>query len=83
MKTVEERLAHYRENLDAVVQPEGAAAVRTANRRPIALVTSLLVLTYALPKNLNYKHPRTFIVVAAMLVIVLGRYGDQFFYFQF
>ena len=46
-------------------------------------VTALLVLTYALPQNLNYKHPRTFIVSAAMLVIVLGRYGDQFFYFQF
>lgn len=47
------------------------------------LVTALLALSYALPKDLNYKHPRAFLVVTTMLVIVLGRYGDQFFYFQF
>lgn len=46
-------------------------------------VTGLLVLTYVLPQNLNYKHPRTFMVVVALLVITLGKYGDQFFYFQF
>ena len=46
-------------------------------------VTTLLVFSYALPKDLNYRHPRTFLVAVTMLVIVLGRYGDQFFYFQF
>ena len=46
-------------------------------------VTVLLALSYALPKDLNYRHPRTFLVAVTMLVIVLGRYGEQFFYFQF
>ena len=46
-------------------------------------VTGLLILTYRLPHDLNYKHPRTFMVAVAMLVIVLGKYGDQFYYFQF
>ncbi len=46
-------------------------------------VTGLLILSYRLPKDLNYKHPRAFMVAVAMLVIVLGKYGDQFYYFQF
>ena len=46
-------------------------------------VTGLLILSYRLPKDLNYKYPRAFMVAVAMLVIVLGKYGDQFYYFQF
>lgn len=47
------------------------------------LVVGLLGLSYLLPYHLKLKYPRTFIVVTTMVIVLLGRNGDEFIYFQF
>ncbi|MBK7288369.1 MAG: MBOAT family protein [Flavobacteriales bacterium] len=44
---------------------------------------ALLVLSYRLPIDLRLKRPRTFIVLTTLIIIVLGRNGGDFIYFQF
>ncbi|MEO5585574.1 MAG: hypothetical protein ABIQ75_08975, partial [Flavobacteriales bacterium] len=44
---------------------------------------ALLVLSYRLPLDLQLKRPRTFLVLTTLIIIVLGRNGGDFIYFQF
>lgn len=47
------------------------------------LVVFLLALSYLLPTNLKLRHPGAFIVATTMIIVLLGRNGDEFIYFQF
>ena len=47
------------------------------------LVVGLLAVSYLLPYHLKLKHPRTFIVLTVLVIVLLGRNGDEFIYFQF
>jgi len=46
-------------------------------------VIGLLLLSGKLPMDLRVRHPRTFVTTTVLLILLLGRNGGDFIYFQF
>ncbi|MCB0765411.1 MAG: hypothetical protein KDB84_11935, partial [Flavobacteriales bacterium] len=44
---------------------------------------ALLALSYKLPMDLRVRHPRVLMVLTTLIIILFGRNGGEFIYFQF
>ncbi|MEO8590288.1 MAG: MBOAT family O-acyltransferase [Flavobacteriales bacterium] len=62
-----------------------ALAVEDSSLAPVTglAVMALLAFSYRLPYDLRLRWPRTFIVITTLTIILLGRNGGDFIYFQF